>query len=677
MTENNPLLALLVDHQPLPFDRTRPEHIQPAVNAGLTKAREAILRITGNPDSPTFDNTVLALEAADEGLDRVTSVFYHLLHVEASEALQELATVLPQQLSEFRNDIVMNKELFERLIAVEESAEELDAEQAMVLEDLLVSFRRNGASLSEEDQTTLRKLDHKLSTCAPKFAEHVLKATQAYSLWVSDKADIEGLPASAISTAKQAATAEGREAEWKFTLDAPSYLAFMTFSPNGDLRKSMWEAYSSRCVQGEFQNLDLIRTILRLRNERATLLGYTHHVHYTLERRMARDLETLEAFYNELFPIVMPAARKDLEQVKACKRDEQGPCDFYPWDMAYYSEQLRQKEFDLKQEELRPWFEFDATLNMIFEVCGRLFDLGFESDPTLPVYREDLYTYRVFKKTDGRDIGQLFIDPFPRSTKRPGAWMNALVGQGMWQGQVRRPLVGIVGSLTPPSEDQPSLLTMDEARTLFHEFGHALHELLSQCRYRSVAGTHVRWDFVELPSQLLENWLLEPEFLRNFPKHYQTGESLPESLIEKVQASKTFLKGYQSARQLSFGKLDLGWYTTPPDDLGEDVIAFERKQLEDCQLFDPQPGTALSPSFQHIFSGGYASGYYSYKWAEVLEADVFEVFKENGLFDPETAQRLESTILSKGGSRPPEDLFRDFLGRDPDPDALLRRDGLL
>lgn len=675
--EDNVLIPLLREHRDLPFDTVQADMVMPALEEGLKQARDAVAAITQNADSPTFANTVEALEASDEGLDRISSVFYHLLHVQTSEELQAISRELPPKLSAYRNDVLLNPDLFQRLEAVASSGEALTPEQEMVLEDLLSSFRRNGASLSETDQERLRELDRELSTCAPRFAEHVLKATQKYALWVTDGESIAQVPASAKAAAREAAAKENRKDAWKFTLDAPSYLAFMTYAEDATLREQMWRAYSSRCVDGELDNSDLIRTILELRYERARLLGYTDHVAYTLEQRMVKNRETLEAFYEKLLPVALPAARRDLEEVRACKESETGEAELFPWDMALYSEKLRQQKFDLKQEELRPWFEFDATLEILFRLIHQLFDLGVERVETLPVYRDDVRTYRVFKQSDGSEIGHLLIDPFPRPEKRPGAWMNALLGQGLWQGKVRRPVVGIVANLSPPSPGHASLLTMEEARTLFHEFGHALHELLSQCRYRSVAGTRVRWDFVELPSQLMENWLLEPEFLRTFPKHVETGEPLPEDLIGKIQASKTFLKGYQCVRQMAFGRLDLAWHSTPTDRIGEDLGRFEHEALGELQLFPRQEGTALSHAFQHIFSGGYASGYYSYKWAEVLEADVFELFQEQGLFDPETAARLETEILSKGGSRPPEDLFRNFRGREPDPDALLRRDGLL
>jgi len=675
---DNPLLALEQQHSPLPFDTVRTEHFVPAIESAIARARENVDQITSQTDSPTFENTILALEASDEFLDRVSSVFFHLLHVDADSELQSLAREIPPKLSALRNDIVMNKELFARVDLLDKTKENhhLTDEERTVLDNHLQSFRRNGASLSEKDQDLLRSIDQELSTCSPTFAEHVLKATQAYSLWTSDAELVSALPESAQAHAKSLAKKEGRDTEWKFTLDAPSYIAFMTYAPDGALREKMWRAYSSRCVEGEFSNQDLIRKILDLRHRRSRLLGYQDHVHYTLERRMAGDRETLQTFYDEMLPVVMPAARRDLDAVKACKKAETGETEVFPWDYAYYAEKCKQQTFDLNQEELRPWFEFESTLQALFALLKRLFDLEFHPVDTLPVNHPEVRCFQVIKSTDASEVGTLLIDPFPRSTKKPGAWMVPLLGQGLWDGEVKRPTVGIVCNFTPPVDGEPSLLTMNEARTLFHEFGHAIHELLSDCRCRSVAGTSVYWDFVELPSQLLENWLQEAEFLREYALHYQTGEPLPETYIQKIRASQTFQKGYQAARQLTFGLLDQAWYSHTPSEIGPDLIAFERKATQKTSLFPPTDGVAMSPSFQHIFSGGYASGYYSYKWAEVLEADIFDRFLEKGLYDQATADALLTEILSKGGSRHPMDLFKAFYGREPNPDALLRRDGL-
>ncbi|WFB34336.1 M3 family metallopeptidase [Kiritimatiellota bacterium B12222] len=675
----NPLLTLQHQHGPLPLDCVQTEDFVPAIDAALEDARKNIAAITENPAPPTFENTILALEASDEWLDRVSSVFFHLLHVDADDALQALAREIPPKLSAFRNDVVMNRQLFERIDTLDQQKASLSLsdEEAMVLENHLLSFRRNGASLSEADQKTLREIDQELSTCSPTFSEHVLKATQAFTLWTDDETVVSALPESAQANAKALAKKEGRDTEWKFTLDAPSFIAFMTYAPDADLRKKIWQAYGSRCVEGEFANQDLIRKILDLRYRRAQLLGYRDHVHYTLERRMAGNRETLEKFYAEMLPVVMPAAHRDLEAVRACKAAEGGDSTLNPWDYAYYAEKCKQQTFELNQEELRPWFELESTLNAVFSLVKRLFSVEFIPTDTLPVNHPEVRCYRVQDVDNGEEVGHLMIDPFPRSTKKPGAWMVALLGQGRWQNEVKRPTVGIVCNFTPPVEGKPSLLTMDEARTLFHEFGHAIHELLSDCHCRSVAGTNVYWDFVELPSQLLENWLQEPEFLREYALHVDSKEPLPEKYIEKIQASKTFQKGYAAARQLTFGLLDLAWYTRQPDELGPDLIAFEQEATRATALFPFQEGVAMSPSFQHIFSGGYASGYYSYKWAEVLEADIFDVFLDKGLYDQETASDLRNEILSQGGSQHPMELFKNFYGREPNPEALLKRDGLI
>lgn len=592
--------------------------------------------------------------------------------------LQALSKEIPPLLSEFSSDVRFNPDLFARIEELWSRREAcaLSPEELTALETHRLGFLRNGAALPKAAQEELREIDNRLSVLGPRFAEHVLKDTQAFRLWIEDGSVIAPLPASAKAAARKKAAGEGRPEAWGFTLDMPSYIPFMTYCPDADLRREMYLAYQRRCIKGENSNLDTLREMLTLRHRRATLLGYPHHAAYTLERRMAGDLETLRRFYASMLPKVLPAARRDLEEVRRFKAEQTGEPELQPWDYAYWSEKLKQAAYQLDQEALRPYFEYSRTLQAVFRLCERLFSLRFVEIDTLPVYKEDVAAYRVEDSRDGRLMGHLYLDVFPRSTKRPGAWMNNLLGQGLWNGAVQRPDVAIVANFTPPV-DGPSLLTLDEARTLFHEFGHALHELLSECTLRSVSGVNVFWDFVELPSQLLENWLTEPEFLRETARHHETGEALPPEFIDRIQAANRFQKGYQAVRQITFGVLDLAWHTTAPEDLGDDLLAFEQNAIADLALFPRQPGTALSPAFQHIFSGGYAAGYYSYKWAEVLEADVFSVFQANGLFDRPTADRLRETLLSKGGSRPPMELFRDFLGREPDPEALLRRDGLL
>ena len=676
--QDSSLFSLKFQHRPLPFDAVSAGDFLPALEAALADARRAVDRICEQTEAPTFANTLLALEAADEWADRICSVYFHLLNVDGGQELQALSREIPPRLSAYSNDVRLNPALFARIEALyaQRDSLSLTAEEQTALENHYLGFVRNGAALSAEDQARLREIDAELSVLGPKFGEHVLKATQAYALWIEDEALVQALPGSARAAAKQAAKAADRPDAWKFTLDMPSYIAVMTYLPDAALRREMYVAYSSRCLEGETSNLPLIRELLRLREARARLLGYPTHTAYTLERRMVGNLETLEAFYARMLPVVKPAAARDMEELRDCKARHTGESALHPWDVAYWSEKRKQEAYELDQEALRPYFEFESTLKAVFLLCDRLFGLAFRPVKHLPVYRDEVRTYEVVEAGTGREIGSLYIDPFPRPTKRPGAWMNDLLGQGLWGGEVRRPDVAIVCNFTPPV-DGPSLLTLDEARTLFHEFGHALHELLSDCTVRSVAGVKVFWDFVELPSQLLENWLTAPEFLRETARHHETGEPIPEAFIERIQAANCFQKGYQALRQLTFGRLDLSWHTTPVAALGDDLIAFERQAVADLALFPPVEGTAMSPAFQHIFSGGYASGYYSYKWAEVLEADVFAVFEEKGLFDPETAARLRECILSKGGSRPPMDLFVNFRGREPDPDALLRRDGLI
>ena len=673
-----PLSTLFTHHHPLPFENVNAADILPALRDALDAAREKIRQLLENQEPASVENTLQPLEACDEAADRIASLYFHLLNVDGTPELQALSKEIPPLLSAFSSDLRFNPDLYARIAELWDRRREcgLSPEETTALENHLQSFQRNGAALEPDRQIELRDIDNQLSILGPRFAENVLKDTQAYRLWIEDESLIAPLPASAKAAARKKAEDENRPGAWAFTLDMPSFIAFMTYCPEASLRRDMYLAYQQRCIRGENSNLEVIRDLLTLRHRRARLLGYPHHAAYTLERRMAQNLGTLDAFYETMLPKVIPAARRDLEEIRALKELHTGEADLHPWDYAYWSEKLKQCAYQLDQEALRPYFEYTATLNAVFALCDRLFSLRFVPVSHLPLYREDVTTYRVEDSRDGHLIGHLYIDPFPRPTKRPGAWMNDLLGQGLWNGAVQRPDVAIVANFTPPV-DGPSLLTLDEARTLFHEFGHALHELLSECTLRSVSGVNVFWDFVELPSQLLENWLTDPEFLREHARHVQTGEPIPAEFIDRIQAAQRFQKGYQAVRQITFGKLDLAWHTTDPEDLGDDLIAFEQEAIADLALFPRQPGTALSPAFQHIFSGGYAAGYYSYKWAEVLEADVFSIFQQNGLFHRPTADRLRETILSKGGSRPPMELFREFLGREPDPEALLRRDGLL
>ena len=602
---SNPLFTLQHQHGPLPFDAVQPDDFLPALDAALADARTRLDRIRTNTDGPTWENTVVSLEAIDEWADRVSAMFYHLLEADGGPEMHALAKEIPPRLSAFRSDIAMDADLFQRLRDLHSRMDALDltTEERTVLENHYLCFTRNGALLNEAEKIRLRAIDERLSICGPGFSEHVLKETQAYTLWISDADAIQQLPSSAREAAQKAATDDGRESEWKFTLDAPSYVPFMTYYPDENKRQELWRAFCTRCVEGEHGNGSLLREILTLRYERAQLLGYQDHAAYVLERRMAGTPETVEAFFAKMTPKVLPAAKRDLEAVRALKEEETGEAELHPWDYGYFCERLKRKTFDLDEEELRPYFAYEQTLDSIFRLTGRLFDLRYEAADDVPVYQDDVRAFRV-RTSEGCDVGLLYIDPHPRPTKRNGAWMVDLLGQGLWDGEVRRPHVGIVCNFTPSIGEAPALLTFNEARTLFHEFGHALHELLSQCRYRSVSGVNVFWDFVELPSQLLENWLGDPEALRELARHHKTGEAMPEALIEKIQRSQTFQKGYQAARQLSFGLLDLAWHRCPPESIGDDLLAFERNATEDLRMFPPQPGTAFSHSFQHIFSGG-------------------------------------------------------------------------
>ncbi len=675
----NPLLAeSTLKNRAIPYPDIQPDHFMPALQASIEKARKQIEEIKATPEEPNFQNTIDALEYTTEDMELVASVFYNMMSAHTNEHLQRLAQEVGPMLSAFNSEVGHDKHLYARVQKVWDNKgnENLNPEQMQLLENTYMSFIRNGASLTENQKHRVKEIDEKMSQLSPRFSENVLKVTNAFEMYLSDEADLDGLPDSAIEAAAHAAEEKGQPGQWLFTLHAPSLMPFLQYSAQRELRKKMWIAHSSRCSSGELSNEAIILELIQLRHERAQLLGFKNHAEYTLDRRMAESPDKVNAFLNRLIQASKNAALKDLEEVRNFASATDGLDHIEPWDLAYYSQKLKQKKFEFSDEDLRPYFQLEKVIDGAFLHASKLYGLEFRPSNEYPLYHEDVKAFEVFSKASGDYIGLLYTDFFPRESKRGGAWMTHTYGQGMFKGQEMRPHVSIVCNFTKPTKEKPSLLTFMEVRTLFHEFGHSLHCLMSQCHYRSLAGTHVYWDFVELPSQVMENWIYEKEGLDLFAEHYKTGEKIPTALTQKVKDSAHFQAGIMSLRQLNFATLDMKWHTTDPSSVIS-VDSFEKEATKDTRVFPKRDGINSSSAFAHIFSGGYSAGYYSYKWAEVLDADAFEYFKEKGLFNPDVASAFKENILEKGGSEHPMKLYKQFRGREPDPNALLRRDGLI
>jgi peptidyl-dipeptidase Dcp len=675
----HPLLTTsTLPHQAIPFDRVHTGDFLPALREAIQRGHQRIAEIKANPIKANFQNTVEALETGSEWVERVAGIYFNLLSAEASEEHQNLAQEFSPVLASFSSDVSLDLDLFERLKVVYENQdqEKLTPEQTRLLEKMYRDFVRGGALLDDLKKARLREVDQELAKLSPQFSENVLKATNAFELIIRDAQLLKGLPASAVEAAKATAEEKGQAQAWLFNLQAPSYVPFITYAESRESREKLWKGYNSRAFGGSFDNQDVILKTVRLRHERAQLLGYQSHAHYVLEERMAETPERVHKFLDDLLDASKAAALRDFNEVAEFARDHGGPETLSPWDFTYYSEKLQEHKFGIDQELLRPYFQLEKVAEGAFEHARRLYDLQFVETHDVPVYHPDVKAYEVRKATTGTFIGLFYTDFFPRETKKSGAWMTTFREQGLLAGDVVRPHVSIVCNFTKPTATKPSLLTFDEVQTLFHEFGHSLHALLSNVRYRSLSGTSVFWDFVELPSQVMENWVLEKESLDLFARHYQTGEKIPAELAQKLKDSARFLAGYTSLRQINFGLLDMAWHATDPDKIRK-VDEFEAQVTAKSTVLPRVPGTNLSCGFSHIFAGGYSAGYYSYKWAEVLDADAFEFFQERGIFNREVAKRFEENILSKGGTEHPMELYKRFRGREPDPQALLRRDGLV
>jgi peptidyl-dipeptidase Dcp len=679
---NNPLITAYnnkswnTPDEAIDFSQLKKDHFIPAIELGIEIARQKLNALKCNKDSATFDNTIIPYESCSELLEQSSSVYFNLFSAEASEELQSLAQHISPKLAAFSSEVNLDADLFKKIKQVHDHKDSLNAEQKILVEKYYLGFIRNGALLDDTKKEVLKKIDQELSTISPKFSEHVLKATNEFELWL-EADQLSGLPESAKEAMAFDAEQKGKSGKYLVTLHAPSLIPFLQYSEKRDLREKLWRAFNSRAFKGQYDNSELVLTTVRLREQRAQLLGFKSHAEYVLKERMAKSSETVLQFLNKLLLPSKKAADRDLKEVENFALTLHPEIKkLQPWDYAFYSEKLKEEKYKFNEEELRPYFKLENVINGAFRHAHKLFGIEFTPVDNIPKYHPDVTTYEVRDEKTKEYIGLLYADFFPRPTKKAGGWMTSYREQGTFWDKKRRPHISIVCNFTKPTPTKPSLLTYDEVHTLFHEFGHALHGLLSNCNYRSLAGTNVYWDFVELPSQLMENWVREKESLDLFAKHYETNEPIPEELIAKIKKSNQFQSGYTSLRQLNFALLDMSWHTMPADKI-TNVDQFENETLADLRPFPKAEGTNTSCSFSHIFAGGYSAGYYSYKWAEVLDADAFEFFKQKGIYNAELGKKLRDTILSRGGTDEPMNLYKQFRGQEPDPNALLRRDGLV
>jgi len=658
------------------FDKIKNEHYLPAFEAGIAEAKAEIDAIVANKEEPTFENTIEAMEVSGQTLNNVAGIFFNLMEADTDDEMQQIAESVSPMLTEYSMYVSLNNDLFQRVKAVYEKKDELGLapDQMKLLEDNYKSFVRGGANLSDEDKALYSKWSEELSLTTLQFSKNVLAATNAYVLNITDSTKLGGLPGFVKTMAAETAAEKGLEG-WAFTLDAPSYSPFLKYSTERELRKEIWTAYNTRAIGGENDNTEIVKKIVDLRIKIANILGYETYADYALEERMAKNKVTVNEFIKNLLEPSMEFAKKDVADVLAfAKKNGFEESQLMPWDFSFWSEKYQQAEYSLSAEELKPYFQLESCINAVFGLATRLYGITFKQLDNVPVYHEDVKVYEV-NDADGRHLALFYADFFPRASKRGGAWMTEFRGQSIRDGVEYRPFISTVMNFTKPTADAPALITHDELTTFLHEFGHALHGIFAEGRYGSLTGTNVSRDFVELPSQIMENWAFEPEYLNSFPKHYQTGEQIPAELIEKVVAAKNYLAGYGQVRQLHFGYLDMAWHslTELP---AETTVEFEQKTLAPYAVMPSVEGSAFSTSFSHIFSGGYSAGYYSYKWAEVLEADAFSLFKEKGIFNTEVSHSFRENILSKGGAEDEAVIYRNFRGHDPQPEALMKKLGL-
>lgn len=672
------------------FDKIKTEHYLPAFEQAITEAKAEIDAIVNNPDAPTFENTIAALDEAGGRLNDAAGIFYNLMEADTNDQMQDIAEKVSPMMTEYSMYVSLNEPLFARVKAVHESAEGLEPDQARLLEKTWKSFVRSGANLGAEDKEIYSKLSEQLSLLTLQYGKNVLAATNSFTLNLTDEADLEGLPDFVREAAVE--TAKSKEMEgWAFDLSAPSYGAFMKYSTRRDLRQKMWMAYNTRATEGENSNIELCRQIAESRLKIANILGYETYADYALEERMAKNPQTVNEFIQKLLEPSLPAAKAEVKELyEYARANGFEDSEIQPWDFGFWSEKLKDARYSINDEQLKPYFRLESCIDAAFGLAEKLYGLTFEERKDIPVYHPDVKVYDV-KDADGVHKALFYADFFPRASKRGGAWMTEFRGQSIVNGVEKRPFISLVTNFTKPTAGKPALLTHDELTTLLHEFGHSLHGILAEGRYSSLTGTNVSRDFVELPSQIMENWAFEPEFLDTFARHFETGDALPDTLINKIVEAKNYNAAYAQVRQLQFGILDMAWHTLKGgsesgnfdrlsdlktmQELG--TIAFEKAALKSSNVIPSIPQACISTSFSHIFSGGYSAGYYSYKWSEVLEADAFSLFKEKGIFSTEVSHSFRDNILSKGCSEDEDVLYRRFRGHDPEPEALLEKLGIV
>ncbi len=674
---NNPLLASpSAPHGAYPLDAVKAEHFIPALKEAIEESKKK-LDAFKKSSATDFHHVIVEKSDITEKVDYIAGIFFNLHSAECSEDLDKISPEVSEILTRFGNDISLDPVIFAKVKACYDSRfdQGLDKEELTIIEKSFKSFVRSGAMLADSEKEVMRELDEKLAKLTLSFSQNVLKATNDYLLEITDENDLEGLPEGVIEAASELAEKKDKKGSWCFSLDVPSMLPFMTYSKKRELRKKLLIASSSKTFNNKFDNQEILKEILVLRTQRAKLLGFNTHADYVLEERMAMSPKKVTDFLEDLLNKAKPHAQKDIDRLKKLAKEIDGIDDFAAYDSAYYSEILKKRELDMDDEMLRPYFKLENVVDGIFKVANLLYGINFKEVFNVPKYHEDVRVFEVFDEDTKDFIGLFYTDFFPRPTKRGGAWMSGIKEQGMYHGKVERPHIMIVCNFTKPTKTKPSLLSLDEVLTLYHEFGHALHGLLSKCKYRELSGTNVFWDFVELPSQIMENWVMEKECLDIFATHYETGEKIPAELVEKIKSSGKFLEGLGTLRQLSFAFLDMAYHTADPASV-KDIESFETDATAKTALLARIPGTSVSTSFSHIFAGGYSAGYYSYKWAEVLDADAFEFFKTSGIFNREVAKKFREHILERGGTEHPMELYKRFRGQEPDVGALLRRAGL-
>ena len=679
-------------HDTAPFDRIRMEDYEEAMLEGIRREDEQIDKIVNNPAKPTFDNTIISVDDGKDGedyynlLDRVSTVFFNLLSAETNDEMDALAQKMSPILTKHSNDIRLNEKLFERIKYVHRHHRKLSPEEKMLLDNCYDGFVRNGALLDAAGKERLRQLTEEISVLGLQFSQNLLKENKAFTLHLTDEAQLDGLPETAREAAALAAKEQGKEG-WVFTLDFPSYLPFMTYSTQRELRRQLYMAKNTECIHDNTENnLEICKRIINLRRELAQLLGHNSYADYVLKHRMAGNVRNVYKLFNDLIKAYKPTAQKEVAAIEKMARQLEGK-DFKlePWDFGFYSHKLQLQKFNIDAEMLRPYFELSKVIDGVFGLANRLYGITFKENKDIPVYHPDVKAYEVFDE-DGSFLAVFYADFHPRKGKQGGAWMTSYQGQWMECEDVKKPFgpgniknvrphVSVVMNLTKPTEEKPALLTLSEVETFLHEFGHSLHGMFANTRFESLSGTSVWWDFVELPSQFMENFAIEKEFLRTFAFHYKTGEPIPDDLIGRIVKSRNYNVAYTCMRQVGFGLLDMAYYTKK-DEFTDDIIPFEKKAWEKAQILPQLPDTCMTVQFSHIMAGGYAAGYYSYKWAEVLDADAFAVFKKHGVFDKKTARSFRENILSKGGTENPMTLYKRFKGGEPTIDALLKRNGI-